>query len=273
MDAYLLLSALLMGIVEGLTEFLPVSSTGHLILFAEAIGFEGPPGKTFEITIQLGAVLAVIWFFRNRLVRIATGMWRRGSPEYYTALNLILAFLPAMVLGATLHGYITRLLFTPLVVALALILGGIAIIVIERARPNPSIHSIPEIGPLAALLVGLGQALAMIPGTSRSGATIISALLVGVERKAAAEFSFLLAIPTMIAATAFSLFKARHELDFSGFGVIAVGFVAAFIVALLVVRWLLAVISRIGFTPFGWYRIALGAVILVWLALRPATGA
>lgn len=273
MDAYLLLSALLMGIVEGLTEFLPISSTGHLILLAEAIGFEGPPGKTFEITIQLGAILAVIWVFRHRLVRIATGMWQRGSAEYYTALNLILAFLPAMVLGATLHGYITKLLFTPLVVAIALILGGVAIIVIERTRPTPTIHSIPEIGPLAALLVGLGQALAMIPGTSRSGATIISALLVGVERKAAAEFSFLLAIPTMIAATAFSLFKARHELDFSGFGVIALGFVAAFIVALMVVRWLLAVISRIGFTPFGWYRIALGAVILVWLALRPAAGA
>jgi undecaprenyl-diphosphatase len=270
MDAYLLLSALLMGIVEGLTEFLPISSTGHLILLAEAIGFEGPPGKTFEITIQLGAILAVIWFFRNRLVQIATGMWRRGSAEYYTALNLALAFLPAMVLGATLHGYITRLLFTPLVVAVALILGGIAIIVIERARPRPTIHSIPEIGPLAALLVGFGQALAMIPGTSRSGATIISALLVGVDRKAAAEFSFLLAIPTMIAATAFSLFKARHELDFSGFGVIALGFAAAFVVALLVVRWLLAVIGRIGFTPFGWYRIVLGLVILAWLALRPA---
>jgi undecaprenyl-diphosphatase len=270
MDAYLLLSALLMGIVEGLTEFLPISSTGHLILLAEAIGFEGPPGKTFEITIQLGAILAVIWFFRHRLVQIATGMWRRGSAEYYTALNLALAFLPAMVLGATLHGYITRLLFTPLVVAVALILGGIAIILIERARPTPTIHSIPEIGPLAALLVGFGQALAMIPGTSRSGATIISALLVGVDRKAAAEFSFLLAIPTMIAATAFSLFKARQELDFSGFGVIALGFAAAFVVALLVVRWLLAVIGRIGFTPFGWYRIVLGVVILAWLALRPA---
>ncbi|MBO1075673.1 undecaprenyl-diphosphate phosphatase [Roseomonas marmotae] len=270
MDALLLLSALLMGVVEGLTEFLPISSTGHLILLAELLDFEGPPGKTFEITIQLGAVLAVIWVFRDTLLRMAMGMWRRGSAEYYTAVNLLLAFLPAMMFGATLHGYITNLLFTPLVVAIALILGGIVIIAIERMRPAPSIHSIPEIGPLAALLIGLGQALAMIPGTSRSGATIISALLVGVDRKVAAEFSFLLAIPTMVAATAFSLFKARNELDFSAAGVIALGFVAAFVVALVVVRWLLAVISRIGFTPFGWYRIALGAVILVWLALRPA---
>ena len=268
MDAFALLSALLMGVVEGLTEFLPISSTGHLILLAEAIGFTGPPGKTFEITIQLGAILAVIWVFRETLLRIAFGMWRRGSTEYYMAMNLLLAFLPAMVLGATLHGYITTLLFTPLVVALALIIGGIAIIVIERNRPNPSIHSIQEMGPLAALLVGFGQALAMIPGTSRSGATIISALLVGVERKTAAEFSFLLAIPTMVAATAFSLFKARAELDFSSMGQIGVGFLSAFIVALLIVRWLLSVISRIGFTPFGWYRIALGALILVWLALR-----
>jgi undecaprenyl-diphosphatase len=268
MDATLLLSAILMGLVEGLTEFLPISSTGHLIVLAEAIGFQGPPGKTFEITIQLGAVLAVIWIYRHALVRIATGMWRRGSEEYYIAVNLALAFIPAMILGATLHGYITRLLFNPLTVAIALILGGIAIIVIERRRPTPTIHSIAEIGPLAALLVGLGQALAMIPGTSRSGATIISALLVGVERKTAAEFSFLLAIPTMLAATVFSLFKARAELDFNGLGIIAVGFATAFVVALLVVRWLLGAISRIGFTPFGWYRIALGVLILLWLALR-----
>ncbi len=268
MDVVALISALLMGVVEGLTEFLPISSTGHLILLAEAIGFQGPPGKTFEITIQLGAILAVIWVFRDTLVQIAFGMWRRGSREYYMALNLLLAFLPAMALGATLHSYITKLLFTPVVVAVALIVGGIAIIVIERRQHNPSIHSIPEMGPLAALLVGFGQALAMIPGTSRSGATIISALLVGVDRKTAAEFSFLLAIPTMLAATVFSLFKARAELDFSGFGLIAVGFIAAFVVALLIVRWLLSVISRIGFTPFGWYRIALGVVILIWLALR-----
>jgi undecaprenyl-diphosphatase len=270
MDTAALFSALLMGLVEGVTEFLPISSTGHLIVLGEAIGFQGPPGKSFEISIQLGAILAVIWLFRATLWRIATGMWQRGSVEYYAATNLLLAFLPALVLGATLYGPVTRYLYNPLVVAIALILGGIAIIAIEKLRAPPAIHAVAEIGPLSALLIGFGQALAMIPGTSRSGATIISALLVGVERKTAAEFSFLLAIPTMLAATAFSLWKNRAELDVSAAGQIGVGFLTAFIVSLLVVRWLLAVISRIGFTPFAWYRILLGVVILGWLALRPA---
>ncbi|MCQ4159385.1 undecaprenyl-diphosphate phosphatase [Roseomonas sp. GC11] len=268
MDFASIVPALAMGVVEGLTEFLPISSTGHLILLGEVIGFQGPPGKTFEISIQLGAILAIIWLFRGTLWRIATGMWRRGSHEYYFALNLILAFLPAMVLGATLYKTVTQLLYTPLVVALALIAGGVAIIAIERVQRAPSIRSVPEIGPLAALLIGFGQALAMIPGTSRSGATIISALLVGVDRRTAAEFSFLLAIPTMIAATVFSLWKNRADLDFSALGEIGIGFGAAFVVALLVVRWLMGVISRIGFTPFAWYRIVLGVAILGWLALR-----
>jgi len=268
MDAAALLSALLMGIVEGLTEFLPVSSTGHLILLGELIGFRGPPGKAFEISIQLGAIAAVIWIYRAMLWRIATRMWAPRSLERYYATSILLAFLPALVLGATLAGPITALLFTPFVVALALVLGGVAIILIERFRPAPTIASVPEIGPLAALLIGFGQALAMIPGTSRSGATIVAALLLGVERRTAAEFSFVLAIPTMIAATAYSLWKARAALDFSAGGQIAVGFLAAFVVALLVVRAVLAVIGRIGFAPFGWYRIALGVAILAWLALR-----
>jgi undecaprenyl-diphosphatase len=267
MDVTQLLSALLMGVVEGLTEFLPISSTGHLILLGDLIGFQGPPGKTFEISIQLGAVLAVVWIFRDTLLALLLNMWRPVRERYY-AINLALAFLPAAVIGATLHGPITRALFDPYVVCAALILGGIAIIVIERWRPTPDIHSVPEIGPLAALLVGFGQALAMIPGTSRSGATIITALLVGADRRTAAEFSFVLAIPTMLAATAYSLWKARDGLDLSGIGQIAVGFAAAFVVALVVVRWLMGVISRIGFTPFGWYRIALGSAMLVFLLLR-----
>jgi undecaprenyl-diphosphatase len=266
MDAYALLSALAMGLVEGLTEFLPISSTGHLILLGELIGFQGPPGKVFEISIQLGAILAIMVMFRRRLLDLALNAWRPG-PERFYAINLILAFLPAAAIGATLHGPITRLLFSPHVVCATLILGGIAIILIERLRPRPTIHSVAEIGPLAALLVGFGQALAMIPGTSRSGATIITALLIGVERRTAAEFSFMLAIPTMLAATGFSLFKARHDLDISSLGEIAVGFAAAFVVASLVVRWLMSVIARIGFTPFGWYRIALGVLMLVVLTL------
>jgi len=266
MDLGSLFSALLMGIVEGITEFLPISSTGHLILLGELIGFHGPPGKTFEISIQFGAILAVVVIYRRLILDLLLNMWRPGLQRYYV-LNLLLAFLPAAVIGATLHGTITGLLFNPWVVCAALILGGIAIIAIERARPEPTIRSVPEIGPLAALLIGFGQALAMIPGTSRSGATIITALLVGVERRAAAEFSFMLAIPTMFAATAYSLFKARNDLDVSAFGQIGVGFVTAFIVAYFTVRWLLGVIGRIGFTPFGWYRIALGVVMLGVLAL------
>jgi undecaprenyl-diphosphatase len=268
MDIAGLLSALLMGVVEGLTEFLPISSTGHLILLGELIGFEGPPGKVFEIAIQLGAILAVVVTYWGQLWRIGFGMWRPGTLERFTAVNLFLAFLPALVIGAALHGPITRLLFNPWVVAVALVVGGAAIILIERARPNPSIHSVPEIGPLAALLIGFGQVLAMIPGTSRSGATIITALLLGVERRAAAEFSFLLAIPTMLAATVYSLWKARNDLDLSALGQIGIGFAAAFVVALLVIRVVLASISRIGFSPFGWYRIALGGIILLWLSVR-----
>jgi undecaprenyl-diphosphatase len=267
MDLAALLSALLMGVVEGLTEFLPISSTGHLILLGELIGFRGPPGKAFEISIQLGAILAVVWIYRHLLLDLARGLWRPGRERFYVS-NLALAFLPAMVLGATLHKPITERLFNPWVVCTALILGGVAIIAIERLRPAPTIRSVPEIGPLTALLVGFGQALAMIPGTSRSGATIITALLLGVDRRVAAEFSFVLAIPTMLAATAYSLFKARAELEWAGLGQIALGFAAAFLVALLTVRAVLAVIGRIGFTPFGWYRIGLGLLMLAWLTLH-----
>ena len=267
MDFGSLFSALFMGIIEGLTEFLPISSTGHLILMGELIGFQGPPGKAFEISVQLGAILAVVVIYRDLIVSLLRGMWRPGLERFYV-INLVLAFLPAAVLGALLHKTITEVLFNPWVVATALIVGGVAIIVIERTRPEPTIHSVPEIGPLAALLVGFGQALAMIPGTSRSGATIITALLIGVERRTAAEFSFVLAIPTMFAATFYSLFKARHEIDFSAFGQIGVGFIAAFIVAFFTVRAVLAVIGRIGFTPFGWYRIGLGLLVMVVLALR-----
>ena len=267
MDIAALLSALAMGVLEGLTEFLPISSTGHLILLGSLIGFEGPPGKVFEISIQLGAILAIIWIYRDLLLGLLRGMWRPGRERFYVV-NLLLAFLPAMVLGATLHKTITETLFNPWVVSVALVVGGIAIILIERARPDPSIHSVPEIGPVSALLIGFGQALAMIPGTSRSGATIIAALLLGVGRRTAAEFSFILAIPTMLAASAYSLFKVRDQISADGLGVIAVGFIAAFLVALVTVRWVLSVIGRIGFTPFGWYRIALGGLMLAWLAVH-----
>ena len=267
MDLVALLSALLMGVVEGLTEFLPISSTGHLILIGDLIGFRGPPGKAFEISIQLGAILAVVWIYRRMLWSLARGMRRPGRARDYVA-NLLLAFLPALVLGATLHSTITEVLFNPFVVSVALIVGGVAIILIEWLRPAPAIESVPEIGPLAAVLIGFGQVLAMVPGTSRSGATIITALLIGVDRRTAAEFSFILAIPTMLAATAFSLFRARNEISSEAFDLIAVGFLTAFVVALVTVRTVLAVISRTGFAPFGWYRIALGALMLAVLSAR-----
>jgi undecaprenyl-diphosphatase len=256
--------AVVMGVVEGLTEFLPVSSTGHLILLGVLIGFEGPPGKVFEIAIQLGAILAVVMVYFGKLRGLAMGMWLPGLERIYVA-NILLAFLPALVIGATLHGPITEALFNPWVVSVALILGGVAIILIERFRPTPRITRVEELGWLACLLIGFGQALAMIPGTSRSGATIITALLVGADRRTAAEFSFILAIPTMFAATAYSLYKVRDTLDGSGLAQIAVGFTVAFLVALVVVRAVIAFIGRVGFAPFGWYRIAVGGVMLAWL--------
>jgi len=264
----LVFDAFLMGVVEGLTEFLPISSTGHLILLGELIGFNEPGSVTFKITIQLGAILAVIVVFRQRLWEVAMGMWRPASRERVFAQNILLAFLPALVIGATLYGPISRALFDPYVVCAALILGGIAIILIERRITAPRIRAVEEIGPLAAVLIGFGQVLAMVPGTSRSGATIITALLCGVDRRTAAEFSFLLAIPTMLAAAALSLWKARDELSLDGLAQIGVGFATAFVVALVTVRAVLAVIERIGFTPFGWYRIAVGLVMLAVLSLR-----
>lgn len=271
MDLSPALAALLLGIIEGLTEFIPVSSTGHLILVIDLLGFAAPPGRSFEIVIQLGAVLAVMVIYARKLSGIAIGVFGSGASAREArayASNVILAFLPAMVLGATLHRIITERLFDPYVVCVALIVGGIAIILIERFRPGAHVDSIAEIGWKRSLLIGFAQALAMIPGTSRSGATIIGALLVGVARPAAAEFSFVLAIPTMLAAAVYSLYKTWSELSFDGASLIAIGFVSAFIVALIVVRVVLAVIGRIGFTPFGYYRIVVGIVMLGVLLAR-----
>jgi len=194
-------------------------------------------------------------------------MFTRYEERYYAS-NILLAFLPAMVLGATLYSTVTSYLFNPWVVSLALIVGGIVIILVERVRHVPTIMSIEELGPVGAVIIGFGQVLAMIPGTSRSGATIIAALLLGMERKAAAEFSFVLAIPTMLAAAVFAMYKNWSVLDTSAFRLVAVGFIAAFVVALVVVKVVMAVIGRIGFTPFGWYRIGLGVLMLLWLIVR-----
>lgn len=267
MDMTSALQALLLGIVEGATEFIPVSSTGHLILVIDLLGFAGTPGKSFEIVIQMGAILAVIAIYFRKLWGIALGMFADREARLYVR-NLLLAFLPALVIGATLYGPVTRYLFDPYVVCAALICGGIAIILIERFRGAPTTHSVEAITPRMAVAIGFFQVLAMIPGTSRSGATIIGALLLGVARPAALEFSFVLAIPTMFAATVYSLYREWAEMTWDGAGLIAIGFASAFVVAFVVVRLVLAFIARIGFAPFGYYRIALGLVMLAVLTTR-----
>ncbi|MCC7425418.1 MAG: undecaprenyl-diphosphate phosphatase [Alphaproteobacteria bacterium] len=267
MDPTAAFQAALLGIVEGLTEFIPVSSTGHLILLVDLLGFAGPPGKSFEIVIQLGAILAVLLLYFARLwgvlVRLPTDP---GARRFAGA--IIAAFLPAAVLGVTLHDLITRALFNPWVVSVALILGGIAILAIERALPEAEVDAVEKIGIRRALLIGCAQALAMVPGVSRSGATIIGSLLLRLDRRTAAEFSFFLAIPTMLGATTVSLYKNWSLLSWQGSGLIAIGFACAFLVALVVVRAVIGFISRHGFAPFAWYRIGIGALMLVVLALR-----
>jgi len=257
--------ALLLGIIEGLTEFLPVSSTGHLIIFSDLLGFEGPNSKTFEIVIQLGAILAICWLYRAKLWSTARGMLQQNTSDVHFAANILVAFLPAMLLGGLLHGFIKTVLFNPTIVAAALLGGGVAILLAERYKPAPSYHALGTLSLPVCLKIGVCQCLALIPGTSRSGATIIGALLLGVDRKTAAEFSFFLAIPTMFAATVYDLYKSRHELSFDGWQLVAIGFVSAFVAAMLVVKVLMRYIERHGFTPFAWYRIALGAGMLLLL--------
>lgn len=268
MDLITYAQAALLGLVEGLTEFIPVSSTGHLILLVDLLGFRGPEGKVFEIVIQLGAILAVVVLYAQTLFGVLLrAPSDPGARRFIVA--ILLAFLPAAVVGALLHGYIKSVLFSPWVVSVSLILGGFAILAIERMRPVPRHAAISEFSPGLALRIGFCQMLALVPGVSRSGATIMGALVMGVERRTAAEFSFFLAIPTMLGATVYDVYKNRGTLTLEGGGLIAIGFIAAFIAALLVIRTLIRLLSRHGFAPFAYYRIGLGAVMLVVLAARP----
>jgi len=261
------LIAAFLGLVEGLTEFLPVSSTGHLVLLVDLLGFPAPPGKTFEIVIQLGAILAVCVVYRARLWRATVGLASDPHEQRFVR-NLLLAFLPAMVIGAVAYPWVKRLLDSPMVVAWMLLLGGFAILAIERSVRAPKVFGISALSPRLSLGIGFFQVLAMVPGVSRSGATIMGALLAGVERKTAAEFSFFLAIPTMFAATVYSLYKNRDVLDFSNLGLIAIGFAVAFVVAVVVVRAAVGFVGRHGFAPFAYYRIVIGAVMLAVLFTR-----
>jgi undecaprenyl-diphosphatase len=264
MDPILLLHALILGIVEGLTEFLPVSSTGHLILAGHLLHFNDERGKLFEIVIQSGAILAVCWEYRVRIGGVLTGLPRDPLAQRL-ARNLAIAFLPLAVLGLLFKKAIDAHLFQPLPVAAAFIVGALVILWAEKRQHHVRINSVDELTALDALKLGLAQAFALIPGTSRSGATIIGGLLFGLSRKAATEFSFFLAIPTLLAATGYLLYKERALLSADDLGMWSVGFIAAFVSAFLCVRWLLRYISTHDFTIFAWYRIAFGLiVILTW---------
>ncbi|MGE0715295.1 MAG: undecaprenyl-diphosphate phosphatase [Alphaproteobacteria bacterium] len=267
MDLATALQAALLGLIEGLTEFLPVSSTGHLVLAIDLIGFRGPPGKVFEIAIQLGAILAVCWLYRERLFGSLLRIGHDRLAQRFVG-NLAFGVLPALVIGAAAHAFIKEHLLSPWVVATALVVGGVAILAIERFKPAPEVASVDQFRFRLALKIGLCQTVAMIPGVSRSGATILGAVLLGVDRRAATEFSFHLAVPTMAAATAYDLWKNRGALDFASFEVIAIGFLTAFVAALFVVRGLVAFVSRHGFVPFAWYRIAIGTAMLALLLTR-----
>jgi undecaprenyl-diphosphatase len=274
LDPILLIKAALMGIVEGLTEFLPVSSTGHLILAGSLLDFTGESAKVFEIAIQTGAILSVIWQYRERLLRTVADVGHDPVAQRF-ALNVFVAFLPAAFLGLLLGSWVKRHLFHPVPVAVALIVGGFVILWVERRHKrlygerdlegtrHARVETVDDMGPADALKVGLLQCLALIPGTSRSGATIIGALVLGFSRKAATEFSFYLGIPTLIAAGAYSVWKQRELLSVADLPMFAVGTVFAFGSALLCIRWLIRYVSTHDFTAFAWYRIVFGTIVLL----------
>lgn len=267
-----MLIALLLGIVEGVTEFIPVSSTGHLILATELLGFDANRWAAFNVIIQLGAILAIVALYWRTFWAVLEGMLKGSAVSWRFVRNIAIAFIPSAILGLLLINQIEALLGNAMVVAVALIVGGIAILIIERVTKPGEIVGVAEMPMGKVLGIGLIQCLAMVPGVSRSGATILGGLSLGVERRTAAEFSFFLAIPTMVGATTLELVK-HHDTLFAGasgvgFGAVAVGFVTSFIVAIVVVKAFVHYISRHGFAPFAWYRIAVGMAALVWLLMR-----
>jgi undecaprenyl-diphosphatase len=261
MDVYPLLQALILGIVEGLTEFLPISSTGHLILAGDLLDFNDDRGKLFEIVIQSGAILAVVWEYRARFGKVLAGLPGDPVARRFVS-NLAIAFMPLAVLGLLFGKAIKATLFAPVPVAIAFIVGAFIILWAEKRTHTITIHTVDDIGPWDALKLGFAHACALIPGTSRSGATIIGGLFFGLSRQAATEFSFFLAVPTLGAATVYQLYKERHLLAWDDLGMWVVGFVSAFISAFLCVRWLLRYISSHDFTIFAWYRIVFGIIVI-----------
>lgn len=265
MDILILLKAFILGIVEGATEFLPVSSTGHLIIVGDLLNFNDGRGKVFEIVIQLGAILAVCWEYRARISHVVGNLNEPASRRLIA--NLALAFMPAAILGLIFHDEIKAYLFSPITVAAALIFGGFAILVIEKYAPEPDTPTVDDMDWKHALKVGLAQSVALIPGISRAGATILGGVVFRLSRKAATEFSFFLAIPIMFAATGFDLLKSWHDLHSNDFLIFVVGFVTAFFSALLVVRALLRFVAHNDFHMFAWYRIVFGVIVLVYFFL------
>ena len=266
-----LLIVILLGIVEGVTEFLPVSSTGHLILAGALLGLP-QADATFDIVIQLGAILAIVVLFWGRFMKVLSGLMVRDPGAIAFTRNVLLGFLPAAFVGAIAYKAIKAVLEAPtvgpLVVAIALIVGGIAILFIEKTAPAPDTESVEAMGWRTALGIGVVQCLAMIPGVSRSGATILGARTMRVSRETATDYSFFLAIPTMLGATTLALWKGRHELGDAHLTSIAIGFVVSFVVAIAVVKWFVGFVSKHGFVPFAWYRIGAGIVALIALTLR-----
>ena len=262
------LTIILLGIVEGVTEFIPVSSTGHLILASELLGYDAAQWAVFNVVIQLGAILAVIVLYWRTFWAVAVGLFQRQPESWRFVRNVLVAFLPSAVLGFLLIDRIEALLESATVVGWALLIGGFAILLIERTAPKGVEKGVADISLAKAAGVGVIQCLSMIPGVSRSGATILGALSLGVERRTAAEFSFFLAVPTMMGATTLQLAKHHDDLGAAGWDGIALGFVVSFLVAVVVIKWFIGIVSRRGFAPFAWYRIAAGSAALLWLALR-----
>ena len=261
MDFWSALQAVILGIVEGLTEFLPISSTGHQIIVADLINFGGERAMAFNIIIQLGAILAVVWEFRRKIFDVVLGLPRERTAQRFTA-NLLIAFMPAVVLGVLFADLIHEYLFNPITVAAALVVGGVIMLWAERRDHRIEVDHVDEMNWSHALKIGFVQCIAMIPGTSRSGSTIIGGLLFGLSRKAATEFSFFLAMPTMVGAAVYSGYKYRDLFQPSDFMVFAVGFVVSFIFAMIAVRGLLKFIANHSYAVFAWYRIVFGLIIL-----------
>ena len=261
MDLALYLKAAILGVVEGLTEFLPISSTGHLIVAGQLLGYSGDKAKVFDIVIQSGAMLAVVWEYRARFAGVLTGLTSDPAARRFAA-NLAIAFMPAALLGLAFASAIKQHLFHAVPVALAFIIGGLIILVVERRPRRAIVESVDDMTWKDALLVGLAQSVALIPGTSRSGATIIGGMLFGLSRRAATEFSFFLAVPTLIAAGAYDLYRHHALLDAADLGPFCVGFIISFVAAFVCVRWLLRYIATHDFSVFAWYRIVFGVIVL-----------